>query len=496
MFTPENYFGKIKDIDFSQMPEAIQDGHKFIVNATDNGMDWKEYLESSAIKEMMDTYFSKLQQYLDKKKEEIPSAPVEPYSRKPRTAKKGKQEKAPKAPKKRATKTNTPAPAPEGENIVWVERVPEEIRFIRRFVNLHGRVKEKEDLLRFINSLQKAILEKRIRKTSPYAEQIRYIQNTLIKVYNSMKGRMTMEVKPAIYEEMKAIVAGEKVIPAINFIKRYIGMSGKTGTKEKARQLLAQIDRALDKGTLKQRDNYMTELYQVRKNLQDFVSSKQVPVLEIEKATLNGLQGVLHDCNCGGGLHGLEAAPPALPQVMNSMDFAKLQFKTIGLKGKWRDLIGDPSSNFTAMVFGKPKMGKSHLCVDFAGYLAGHHGKILYVAKEEGLDKTLQEKLDDVKHPNLYVASELPADLSTYDYIFLDSVTRLALIPEDLRRLKASNPSKSFIFIFQSTKQGNFRGANDFQHDVDVVIEVPEKGKAMAMGRFNQGGEMEIFVTS
>jgi hypothetical protein len=495
MFTPQNYFGKIKDIDFSQMPEAIQEGHNFIVNATDNGMDWKEYVESTGIKEMMDTYFSKLQQYLDKKNEETSSAPDKTHSRKPRAAKKEKQEKPLKTSKRGATKTDTPAPARQHENITLVERVPEEIRFIKRFVNLHGKTKDKDDLLRFINSLQKAILEKRIRKTSPYAEQIRYIQDALINVYNSMKGKLTMQIKPETYEEMKAIAAGEKVMPAINFIKRYIGMNGKTGMKEKARQLLTQIARALDKGTLKDDEPYMTELYQVQRNLQDFISSKQVRTLEIEKATLNGLQGILNGCNCGGGFHGFDSAPAALPQVMNSMDFANVEFKTLGFSGEWYDLMGDPALGFTVMVSAKPKRGKSILSTRFAGYLARKHGNVLYVAKEEGLDKTLQQKLDDenVKHPNLYVAAELPADLSAFDFIFLDSVTRLGLTPEDLRRLKAFNPAKSFVFIFQSTKQGNFRGANAFQHDVDVVIEIPEKGKAVAMGRFNQGGEMVIF---
>jgi hypothetical protein len=120
---------------------------------------------------------------------------------------------------------------------------------------------------------------------------------------------------------------------------------------------------------------------------------------------------------------------------------------------------------------------------------------VLYVAKEEGLDMTLQKKLNDkaVAHPNLFVSSFLPTSLVAYDFIFLDSVNRLGLQPEDLNKLKASNPSKSFIFIFQSTKDGNFKGANSFQHDVDVVIEVPEKGKAVGMGRFNQGGEISIF---
>jgi predicted ATP-dependent serine protease len=177
------------------------------------------------------------------------------------------------------------------------------------------------------------------------------------------------------------------------------------------------------------------------------------------------------------------------------MDFARIEFDTLGFSCKWLELIGDPSSNFTAMVYGKPKMGKSYLCIDFAGYLARNHGKVLYVAKEEGLDMTLQKKLNDkaVAHPNLFVSSFLPASLGSYDFIFLDSVNRLNLEPNDLNRLKSSNPTKSFIFIFQSTKDGNFRGANSFQHDVDVVIEVPEKGKAVQMGRFNQGGEILIF---
>jgi len=67
------------------------------------------------------------------------------------------------------------------------------------------------------------------------------------------------------------------------------------------------------------------------------------------------------------------------------------------------------------------------------------------------------------------------------------------LTPEDLNLLKQTNPHKSFVFIFQTTKNGAFRGANTFQHDVDVIIEVPERGKAVQNGRFNQGGEVEIF---
>lgn len=237
-------------------------------------------------------------------------------------------------------------------------------------------------------------------------------------------------------------------------------------------------------------------MHEIKKNLENFLSEKSIKVLQIEKNTLHGLQGLLSGCSCQSmnGFDGDEDTH-SQPIVMNSMDFANMQFDTLGFKGKWLQLIGDPSTNFSLMVYGKPKMDKSYLCVDFAGYLARNHGKVLYVAREEGLDKTLQDKLNDkeVKHPNLYVASTILPSLTFYDFIFLDSVNRLGLKPEDLNRLRAMNPEKSFVFIFQTTKEGKFRGANTFQHDVDSVIEVPVKGKAVQYGRFNQGCEMPIF---
>ncbi|MCK6639653.1 MAG: hypothetical protein L6Q81_06165 [Bacteroidia bacterium] len=64
-------------------------------------------------------------------------------------------------------------------------------------------------------------------------------------------------------------------------------------------------------------------------------------------------------------------------KVLCSTEFTQLEFKTLGFMDKWFDLIGDPAPGFTAMVFGKPKMGKSYLCVDVAGYLARNFGKVL-----------------------------------------------------------------------------------------------------------------------
>jgi hypothetical protein len=487
MITIQNYFEAVKAIDLSAMPETLRKSHAYVEKATDNGANWQVYHDSDAIRKVVDIYLQKLNEF------ESASDKASKKKVKQEKQKQNEQEsmdeamrrqglKPSRQRKSKAEKPTTPQPS-------FVERIPEELRFIKRFLNLDGKTKTKEELLRFINSLQKAIIEKRIRKTSPYADEVRLVQSKLIEVYNSMKAKIRFELSPDTYEKLKALAGSEKVLASIGFIKRYIGMNGKGGMKEKAKQLLEQINRALDKGRIGENDPYTAEIHEIKKNLKAFTSEKTIKTLEIEKAELNGLEGIL-GCACHS-LSGLGARPA----IMNSMDFVDLDFPTLGFRGKWLDLIGDPSPNFTAMVFGRPKMGKSYLCIDFAGYLARSHGRVLYVAKEEGLDATLQKKLaeKDVAHPNLSVASILPADLSRYDFIFLDSVTRLGLNPEDLRKLRAANPTKSFIFIFQTTKDGKFRGENAFQHDVDVVIEVPERGKAVGMGRFGMGGEVEIF---
>ncbi len=484
MITANNYHDKISQVDFSTMPEAIRKGHEFVKKITDNGAHWNNYHASETIRRTIDTYFEKLAAHIGTGKKT-------PHKVNRFNKAENKWEEQPAKARKKAGKAKTAnlfKPA-------MVERIPEELRFIRRFVNMNGKPKTKDDILRFINGLQKAILEKRIRKSSSRVEQIRFIQDTVIQAYNEMGKTITIKLPEDTYEALKKITNDEKVMASVGFIKRYINLNGKVGTKDKARLLLGQINRAYQQGKINDSDPYVVEMHEIKKNLEHYLSDKAARTLAIEKNTLNGLAGILSGCSCQNlnGFDGDEEA--ATPTVMNSMDFANMHFDTLGFKGKWLQLIGDPSTNFSLMVFGKPKMGKSYLCVDFAGYLAREHGKVLYVAREEGLDKTLQDKLNDknVKHPNLYVASTIPASLTFYDFIFLDSVNRLGLKPEELNQLRSMYPDKSFIFIFQTTKDGKFRGANTFQHDVDSVIELPEKGKAIQYGRFNSGGEIPIF---
>ncbi len=482
MITTDNYFDYIKKINVSTLTENLKKGHEFVDRATKGGSTWEAY-KSESIRAVMETYFKKLHEHTKEKK----TSHSEPKAKKETVQREKKEFKKEK-------------PFVPVNSKKQVEHFPEEFKFIRRFVNMDGKTKTADQVWNFLNALQRSITEKRITKTSPYKKEIDFIQDALIRNYNSMKGKIKVSLQEKTILDYKKILGEEVIYPSVLFIKKFIRLHGKTGVKEKAKKLLDAMNRAMKRGILSGEDKYFSRLNELKKQLEKFVKTPGVKSLSIEPAQLNGLMGILGECGCmhddpkTESLSGIEYGGRS-PKIMNSMDFATLQFKTIGFKDKWKDFIGDPTPGFSMMVFAKPKMGKSYLCVDFAGYLARNHGKVLYVAREEGLDYTLQQKLNDkaVKHANLYVSSYLPEDLAEYDFIILDSVNKLGLSPKDLEILRRKNPGKSFVFVFQTTKEGVFRGNNEFQHDVDVVVDIPEKGKAVQFGRFNQGGEMKIF---
>ena len=379
-----------------------------------------------------------------------------------------------------------------------VEKISDEVRFIKRFVLIDGKEKNKKDILAFINSLQKSILERRIRKTSKYATEITYIQDSLVNLYNKMARRnsIIVSIDKQVLKKFTDVAGSEKTRLSINYLKRYVGIQGKKMDKEKAQRLLILLENAAKNKKITKDDPYALRLQNIYKSLHHFINNaKPSETLEVHENILNGINEVLEGCHCEN-LNGIESKEDLKSNpIMNSMDFTSIEFERMGIKEPWLSFMGDVSPGFTAMIFGKPKMGKSYLAVDMAGYFAQNHGKVLYVAREEGLNTTLQDKLKDksVAHSMLDVTGTLPNELGKYSFVFLDSVNSLGLTPLELRELKKQYPTISFFFIFQTTKEGNFRGANEFQHDVDVVIEVPEKGRAVQFGRFNQGGELNIF---
>lgn len=99
-----------------------------------------------------------------------------------------------------------------------------------------------------IKSLQRAIMQKLIRKTSPFANEIQMIQDKLVKAYNSSNGKdQRIEVNEKDLPRLVAIAGGEEVYPSINIMKRYIGMQGKKAEHKKIESFTKHIQNILEK---------------------------------------------------------------------------------------------------------------------------------------------------------------------------------------------------------------------------------------------------------
>ena len=439
--TTKNYFKAVSEVGFENLPEVLKKSHLLIAERTDKGNDWGIYENDAEVKRVFDLAFEKLYEFIDKK-----------------------------------------------DGLSGVE----DNSIIARAKNDAAGYKNLPlDKLKMIYRLEcDAELEDGL------TEEIKIRKPALEKAIAEKEGK-TATTKETMKQESTL---------AEKFVKRFLLLNGKTLQKKEIEGFLNEVQNAIKEKEITKDSVLSKEVLLIQSKLLTTVNNMGRSIkVELAADTKRKLQLALNKLKAKPKPHkqkketlnGIERTEVVDPKqnLMNSIDFAKLHFNSIGFSGKWLNLIGDPSPGFTAMVFGRPKMGKSYLCVDLAGYLARNHGTVLYVANEEKLDATLQMKLNDkdVKHENLFVSDYLPEDLSKFQFIILDSVNKLGLSPQDLENLKRKNPGKSFIFIFQTTKDGKFKGANSYQHDVDVVIEVPERGRATQFGRFNQGGEMSIF---
>ena len=481
MISKSNYFKEVNNIDYKSLPVALKEAFDTIKFGSKEYKTW-EYLEDD--KEFLAVYFRKLNKHLEMEK-----------ATKPKTTHKTTTKKTSKATNNTTPKKATPkSKAATNAKVDWVERVPEEIRFIKRYTLLNDKVKTKHQILLFINAMQKAITEKRIRKTSAHAKEITQIQGQLVKLYNEMSDETKVEIGAGTLARYKSIAESEKVMPSITYIKRFISLHGKTGVKDKAKRLLAQMLNAVKAKKLRENDPYKVRLESVYRALRDYIEGKTKSPT-ITQAELNGLMGMVEKDALFSKKKSVAGSPlKGVPGVISSVQLTNMQFETIGLTGKFRNLIGDPSVGFSCMVYGKPKSGKSTLCIDFANHLAQHHGKVLYAAIEEGYGYTMKEKLERLGavHPSLFVSENLPEKLSAFQFVFVDSVSKGKVDNEKINELIQAHPKTAFIFIFHSTKEGDFRGGQENAHDLDCIIEVKD-GVASGKGRFGIGGEVGVF---
>ncbi|WP_299221260.1 antirestriction protein [uncultured Aquimarina sp.] len=126
----DNYHKILSNKHIQHIPDILQKGHQFFLEAKDF------YHQEPEIKETIDIYLEQLNAYLSAQEKLI--------------------------------KNNA------------------SISFIRTFLDMHRTVQSKDELKSFIYSLQKAVSNKEITKNDPYSAHIEQLQHKLIKRHNEM----------------------------------------------------------------------------------------------------------------------------------------------------------------------------------------------------------------------------------------------------------------------------------------------------------------------
>ena len=388
-----------------------------------------------------------------------------------------------------------------------VAEITLEVRFIKRYILMDGKKKTRKQLLTFINTLQRALTKKQITKSSKYAKEIEHIEKELVSIYNDAKVGNTFTFRlddndKKVVEKFNRIAHSQKQRTSVRLISRFIGIHGRSAVKEKAESLLKSVKQALKSKKITSSDPYYKKVKQVEKNLESYITAKEEKLV-VSDAQLRGLQGV----TSGGEIEpriiessmkdSLEALRSNSSGIMSSLDVARMQHHPIGFKGKWLQLIGDPVLPFSMMFWSKPGKGKSSLAIELSKYFAcKFNKKVLYASSEEGFSSTLQDKFKrfNAFHPNTSIAPNLPSDLSPYNVIFIDSVTNMKMSVDDFIALKKKYPQKTFVLIFQSTSDGNYRGSKEWEHEVVVSVYINEYGYASAeKTRFGGNGTIKVF---
>ncbi|REJ62105.1 MAG: hypothetical protein DWQ21_07240 [Bacteroidetes bacterium] len=445
ILTPKNYIEQSCHVNFDELSEALSKGHNLALNAFKD--EQAAYKGNKTVKTVMDHYLTELNEAIAKQK---------PVKRK-------------SSPKKKRSTTLKPV-------IGDVEVISEEIRFIRRFLWLDGKTRSKESIKRLLFSLQKAMVERRIRKNSAYAQEIQKIHDYLWRLAVGDHDMLKIELDPKLKKQYQEIASSQSVKEAVRLLKRFIPLQGKLDIDDKVIRLHKQAIRLIGEKKPKMDSPYHPRIMQMIEALENYIEDIEYdePDLEFNLQYLG-----------------------KLPSVMSSEQLLSMEFETIGLQGKWKELIGDPSVGFSMMVFGQPKSGKSTLMIEFAQYLAENHGRTLYVAIEEGFGYTLKDKIQRVgaTSSQLSFAADMPQKLDDLDFVFIDSISRGGMEIEDLIKLQEQYPMVGFIYIFHTTKDGRFRGGNHYAHEVDVIVEVtPEEIKSS--GRFTVANVIENLIIS
>lgn len=186
-------------------------------------------------------------------------------------------------------------------------------------------------------------------------------------------------------------------------------------------------------------------------------------------------------------------ATKRLEGIVNSDQIKKMSFRQVPIDGIYKSIFNKLYNDSQLMFWGVPGSGKTVGLLLFADYLAERMNlKVLYIANEELNRSTLTEKLNQFEISSKIDFARTFKDLeksnktlADYDVIFLDSVQSLRIDLDKYIALVEANPGKMFVLIVQTTKDGDFKGGKEWEHEVDIAGEFINRQIVLIKNRYD-----------
>ena len=195
----------------------------------------------------------------------------------------------------------------------------------------------------------------------------------------------------------------------------------------------------------------------------------------------------------------------AKQQIFSIQALQNKKFKTLELNEEYKLLFGNPERKFTGIFYGESGSGKSVQMLKFADYFAKNFGKTLYNSHEEGVNQTIQDRINnfDISATKLYVANALSfedmcekIERNYYRLVVIDSVKYMGFTFTQLKELRKrfANRQLSVLMVDFGSAKGRPDSGRDLLHACDVKIYFKD-GRVYSVSRYlDAPAEKQLFI--
>ena len=162
----------------------------------------------------------------------------------------------------------------------------------------------------------------------------------------------------------------------------------------------------------------------------------------------------------------------------------QMKFDRLPFEGDWRKTIGNPTKNFSALLYGNSGNGKTTAIILFLKYVCSFGLKACYISHEEGISGTMQDAFN--KHDMIaeksgqIILAEDTTFEETLEYfskrgspevVVIDSIDYCNLTVEQYKLLRKTLKRKIIILIAWSQgRSPKTQAAKDIEYMVDVKL--------------------------